>query len=174
MRPRQNASPFRALKLFLIRHGDAEAESHRTRGDFARALTPLGRKQASDTGQWLADLLAETRPRIWTSPLVRAVQTAEIIAAAWPGASVTVAPELATGQPIEGLVDLVRGLPGPTAFLVGHEPSMSELSAALLDRYGLPFAFKKAGVLALSGRRDRWRFSAFQPPFGKPIEVLPG
>jgi phosphohistidine phosphatase len=161
------------LKLFLIRHGDAEAESQRTRGDFARALTKLGRRQASDSGQWLADLVGESAPRIWTSPLVRAVQTAEIVAAGWPGASVTVATELATGQPMISLLDLVRGLSGSASLLVGHEPSMSELGGALLERYGLPFPFKKAAVLALSGRRDRWRFSSYRTPFGKPIEVLP-
>jgi phosphohistidine phosphatase len=162
------------VKLFLIRHGDAEAESSHARGDFARALTKLGRRQASDTGQWLVSGVGKAHPRIWTSPLVRAVQTAEIVATAWPSASVTVATELASGQPLDGLLDLVRGLSGSAALLVGHEPSMSELGAALLDRFGFPFAFNKAGALALSGRGDRWRFVAYRPPFGKPSESLRG
>jgi phosphohistidine phosphatase len=160
------------LKLFLIRHGDAEAESHRTRGDFARALTKLGRKQAADCGRWVAEVLEKPAPRIWTSPLVRAVQTAEIVATACACDSVTVAAELASGQPLEGLLDLVSGLTGSTALLVGHEPLMSELGAALLDRYGFPFAFAKAGVLGLSGRRARWRFVAYRAPFRPPIEAL--
>jgi phosphohistidine phosphatase len=162
------------VKLFLIRHADAEAESQRVRGDFARALTKLGRKQAADSGQWLVGAVGKARPQIWTSPLVRAVQTAEIVATSWSDPSVTVATELASGQPLEGMLDLVHGLSGTTALLVGHEPSMSELAAALLDHYGLPFAFNKAGVLALKGRRERWRFVAYRAPFGKPIESLRG
>jgi phosphohistidine phosphatase len=162
------------VKLFLIRHADAEAEGAHARGDFARALTKVGRRQASDTGQWLVGAVGKARPAIWTSPLVRAVQTAELVATSWPSATVSVATELASGQPLEGLVDLVRGLSGSTALLVGHEPSMSELGAALLDHYGLPFAFNKAGVLALSGRRDRWQFVCYRAPFGTPIESLRG
>jgi len=162
------------VKLFLIRHADAEAESPRAHGDFARALTKLGRRQAADSGQWLAGAVGAARPQIWTSPLVRAVQTAEIVATVWPTASVTVATALASGQPLDGLLDLVRGLSGSSALLVGHEPSMSELGAELLEDHGLPFAFNKAGVLALTGRRDRWRFVAYRAPFSVPRETLRG
>ncbi len=65
-----------ATELILIRHG----YTVRANGDYVHApLTPLGQKQASQTGQYL---LTSQQPidGFYTSPLRRAQETANIIA----------------------------------------------------------------------------------------------
>ncbi|MCW2774719.1 MAG: Isomerase [Nocardioides sp.] len=67
-----------AARLFVARHGEAEYETELCSDD-GGSLTALGRRQARE----LADRLRGERiARVWTSPLSRAVQTAEIAAAA--------------------------------------------------------------------------------------------
>ena len=65
-------------RLFVARHGEAEYQTELASDD-GGSLTALGRRQARE----LADRLKGERiARIWTSSLSRAVQTAEIAAAA--------------------------------------------------------------------------------------------
>ena len=67
-----------AATLLVARHGQAEYET-KTLTDAGGSLTPLGRKQALE----LAESLRGRRVAyVYTSPLARAVQTAEIVAAA--------------------------------------------------------------------------------------------
>lgn len=66
-----------AARLFVARHGEAEYESPLL-GDFGGSLTAAGRRQARELAESLA---GERIARIWTSPMARAVQTAEIVAA---------------------------------------------------------------------------------------------
>ena len=62
-------------RVYLARHGEATYETGVSDGD--GQLTPHGRAQA----RRLAELLRGERiARVWTSPLARAVQTAEIVA----------------------------------------------------------------------------------------------
>jgi phosphohistidine phosphatase len=158
------------MQIVLVRHADAEPESPSTMADFGRALTPLGRRQARDTGAWLASLKAPPL-RFLTSPLVRTVQTAEICAGAIPGATVAVAEALRSGQPTSLQVALARGLDSATG-LVGHEPNMSELATALLERRSLPFAFAKGGCLILDAGAAGFRFESFRVPFGQVLTRL--
>jgi probable phosphoglycerate mutase len=65
-------------RLFVARHGEAEYETQLCSDD-GGSLTALGRRQARE----LADRLRGERvAQVWTSSLSRAVQTAEIVAAA--------------------------------------------------------------------------------------------
>jgi probable phosphoglycerate mutase len=65
-------------RVLVARHGEAEYETDLVSDD-GGSLTSLGRKQARDLGERLA---GERIARVWTSSLSRAVQTAEIVAAA--------------------------------------------------------------------------------------------
>lgn len=65
-------------RVLVARHGEAEYETD-VCSDDGGSLTPLGRKQARELA---ASLAGERVARVWTSPLSRAVQTAEIAAAA--------------------------------------------------------------------------------------------
>jgi probable phosphoglycerate mutase len=64
-------------RVLLARHGDAEYESDLC-GDDGGSLSREGRRQARELAERLR---GERIARIWTSPLSRAVQTAEIVAA---------------------------------------------------------------------------------------------
>ncbi|MEA3388853.1 histidine phosphatase family protein [Sphingobium sp. CCH11-B1] len=71
-------------RLFIIRHGNTFASSAEARRVGARTDIPLvesGRMQAEQLGQWFAREKLAVR-RILSSPLQRARQTAELIAAA--------------------------------------------------------------------------------------------
>jgi phosphohistidine phosphatase SixA len=70
-----------ARQLWLLRH--AEAEPHGTREDSQRRLTERGERQARAAGAALARLGASFEAVLF-SPKVRARQTAELAAEAWP------------------------------------------------------------------------------------------
>jgi probable phosphoglycerate mutase len=63
-------------RVFVVRHGEAEYETDAVTDD-GGSLTPLGRAQARGLAERLR---GERISRVWTSPLSRAVQTAEIAA----------------------------------------------------------------------------------------------
>ena len=139
------------MELLLIRHGQAVDDAHGL-GDAARWLTGKGRIATRKVGHWLAREPGRRPAAIWASPLVRAVQTAEILAeAAGLTDDVSIVAELLPGATPEAV--LARAVhhdgPGPLA-LVGHEPGLSELAVRLLgDAVEWP-GFKKSGVLAVS------------------------
>jgi phosphohistidine phosphatase len=66
------------MRIYLLRHGDAEDQAASGR-DFDRRLTPEGieRMRAEAKGMQALDLTFEA---IFTSPLLRAKETAEIVA----------------------------------------------------------------------------------------------
>lgn len=73
---------------------------------------------------------------IVTSPLVRAVQTAELLAAGLDyDGELAVSRELAPGFDREGLARLLAGRPGAShVAIVGHEPDVGRVVADLLGR----------------------------------------
>ncbi len=165
------------MRLILIRHADAEPELGAPvgLGDQARALTALGRGQARDTAHWLGELVVSGQRQIWTSALVRAVQTAEILAQTWRDAPVAVAGALGTGQSLAAQLALVSSLPtmNDASALVGHEPSLSQLAADLLGLPGLPIAFEKGAALVLAASGDDWRFEVYRAPMHEALRELP-
>jgi phosphohistidine phosphatase len=143
------------MKLILIRHGEAvDAGLDVTDGN--RWLTPRGRAETAVT----AAHLREGPPgALVTSPLVRAVQTAEIIAAhAPPPGGVSVLPALASGN-VAAIVRFVDAWTGPGALaLVGHEPTLSQLVVALATPGRWP-GFEKSCAVTLSREGGRWSFA---------------
>src|ERR1041385_7758381 len=109
------------MKLYLLRHATAVDIAPT---DAARALTPRGEEEARKAGLALAKLGAKLT-HIGCSPLLRARQTAEIVAKVlqFPG---TVEPfeELVNGTPTEMLLRKVKERAGAKeVLLVGHMPS---------------------------------------------------
>ncbi len=91
-----------------------------------------------------------------TSPLVRAVQTAEILAAAYDGAAVEQVPALTAGGDPKAVVDWLRGRrAGDTVAVVGHEPDCSILVSHLLTGSGDSFVQLKKGSVCLLEFADR-------------------
>jgi phosphohistidine phosphatase len=146
------------VDVFLIRHADAIDETLEQR-DVMRHLTANGRKQATSLGDRLRwhDC---TPTHIWTSPLVRAVQTAELLAAGLASPiPVEVIPALAPGESGRAVIAAVQALPKDACVvLVGHEPGISAIGALLLGVTDLaPLA--KAEALRISDGVLRWRFA---------------
>lgn len=146
------------MDVFLIRHADAIDETLELR-DPVRHLTATGRTQAASLGDRLRwhDCVPT---HIWTSPLVRAVQTAELVATGLASqVAVEVVASLAPGQSARTVVAAVTGLPADACvLLVGHEPGISGIGALLLGRSDLePLA--KAEAVRISDGQLRWRFA---------------
>jgi phosphohistidine phosphatase len=134
-------------QLWLLRHG--EAVPHDSKPDFERELTARGERQSTAAGEALARLGLELAA-CYTSPLVRARQTAEL--ACKP---LNVAPETRDAAGKELDVDAARALlseheDGDRVLVVGHNPSFAHL---VHDLTGARVDFKKGGVAAL--RVDR-------------------
>jgi len=146
------------VDVFLIRHADAIDETLELR-DPMRHLTADGRVQASSLGDRLRwhDC---TPTHIWTSPLVRAVQTAELVAVGLAAKVVVeVLPMLAPGESERVVVSAVQALPADASVvIVGHEPGVSGLAALLLEKPDFPPLTKAEAVRIVDGQL-RWRFA---------------
>lgn len=111
----------------------------------------------------VAELFAREADRvdlIHTSPLVRAVQTAEIIAAAVGlDDPLIVTPEIASPPGLDVLIELIEDTPANLfgVALVGHEPILSALASRLIGR-GIS-GFSKGEVYALRYARDTKQFT---------------
>ena len=167
------------MEIYLIRHAIAEERGEEWPDDDLRPLTEEGVQRFSEAAQGL--LAFETPPeRILASPLVRARQTAELLAAAMhPRAPLTVMEELAPGNPPDSVLAKVRKLDGsgPVA-LVGHEPDLGHLAAHIVGA-SRAFPFKKGAMCRIDvvwGRPPRGTLVWFLPPkalrrLGRPVGV---
>ena len=148
------------MKLLVIRH--AIAVPHGTPGidDDARPLTGKGRRKFREAAGGLARI-AERPDLLLTSPLPRAVETAEIAARAWGRITPTVEEALASGRVDLMLAALSAHPSDATIAMVGHEPSLSALLAHLLastDPERLVFRKGGAALVDLPGEpRDGGR-----------------
>lgn len=136
------------MKLYIVRHAVAiERSSHFP--DDKRYLTPEGRVAFRKIARKVKKK-GITPDYILTSPLLRSVQTADILAEAiaFKG-PLTVADELAPGFKRKELAKLLTDCsPAKELVLVGHEPDLSSLIVSLLGLDG-DFTLKKGAVVAL-------------------------
>ena len=138
------------MKLLLMRHGVAEdpigyAPTH----DFDRVLTKKGRKRIRRLGRALRDI-AVVPELIVSSPLVRAVQTAEVLVAALDSDQpVLVRRELAVGGDIYPVSQELAAMGVESALLVGHEPTLSIFAADRTNSDKWGGSFSKGMILAL-------------------------
>jgi len=124
-----------AMQLVIIRHAIAvepEEAAKEKLSEAERPLTKEGRKKmrAAATGLTRAidriDLLA-------SSPLVRARETAEIVADAYGGMKVATIDELKPGKPVKLVLQWLQGQPADaTIAVVGHEPQLGMLISHML------------------------------------------
>lgn len=120
------------MKVYVMRHGPAEDDSPTGR-DADRALTTTGRDRTRAVARALAEG-SEAPVQIISSPLVRALQTAEIVAAVAGVDPVEVRREIAPGgDTVALLAELVRA-GKRRVMLVGHEPDLSMLVHRLVGK----------------------------------------
>lgn len=134
------------MKIFFMRHGIAEP-AHGSVKDHDRALTEEGRTQVSQIAQAMQRL--SIKPDIiLTSPLVRARETAEIIAQAL-AVQLETANDLQPGCILDDLQRLLRRYPQETVMLVGHQPDFSALAARLINADERGMLLKKGGIIRI-------------------------
>lgn len=137
-----------------MRHGDA-VDARASGNDESRWLTDFGRDECART----AIALRASDPRvqqIFSSPYVRARQTAEIAAKALGllepiGDIGALIPE---GDPHEVLRQLSELGDVASVLLAGHEPSMHRIAALLTGQSSFP-AFEKSEIISVEWGPDR-------------------
>lgn len=161
------------MKIFLVRHGDADAEIPEGLGDEGRALTAKARLATQQHFSALTERFGEL-DLILTSPLVRCVQTAQILAIStgYEGllrAHRSLLPEVPVGA--QGA--LLAEMPAPSVVLVGHQPSMGALAAHLLGMQLFPKPVNPGTVIGLELDEDRrGRLLFYAPPAGRLLETV--
>lgn len=138
------------MRIYLVRHGDAVPEDE-AGSDRDRWLSPRGREAARILGRLLRESRVEP-DAIVCSPLPRAVQTAELLAASldfighiasWRCLEPSAQPRVAAQQ---------LAASGASVIVVGHEPSISALGAFLLGRPSFP-PFRTAQCCAIEDNK---------------------
>jgi phosphohistidine phosphatase len=119
--------------VYFIRHGDAEQNAQG--GDSNRSLCRRGRELTRDVAKLLSKH-AQLIDRIYCSPLVRAVQTSEILVQHLGcDDAVEIQPLIAFPPSLASVLDLADQCPTDTSGLaiVGHEPTLSGVVSHLLS-----------------------------------------
>jgi phosphohistidine phosphatase len=157
------------VRVTLIRHAEAGDDAPR---DEDRSLTVRGREDARQLGHALAKRSVEFSLMV-SSPLVRAVQTAEIVAAEIAyrdriEVTELLVPEAAASQVLTFLKSTARRFEAtPSIALVSHEPILSAVAAALIGKPRYP-PLRKTEALRIRLGDDpadgqgllRWRVDA--------------
>lgn len=135
------------MDLILWRHAEA-LDAGESGEDLQRALSKRGEKQALRMARWLDRQLPEGT-RILCSPARRAEQTALAL-----GLKYKLRAELAPGSSVEDLLALARWPEGKSSVLVvGHQPTLGQTIARLLDLQEQDCAVRKGALWWLRSRR---------------------
>ena len=137
------------MQLYLLRHGIAEAQKPGA-SDATRVLTQSGRRKLRETLSAAAG--AGLKPSlILTSPLKRAMQTAEIASEVLAyQAELLQSKALTPGSSPEHVWEEVRGHRDEECLLlVGHNPLFENLAAFLLGQPNLQIEFKKGAIMRI-------------------------
>jgi len=166
------------VQVFLVRHAEAVAETVAVR-DPDRNLSVVGRTQARALGERMRwhDCVPT---KVWTSPLVRAVQTAEILARKIRQDEVGILEELRSEVPVPKLLAALKGRikDGQSVALTGHDPQMTHL-VSTLSRLSddSRIQFKKGAIIRIDvdafppeKSKPRWYLN---PDSKKPSDGLP-
>jgi len=159
------------LRIWLVRHGDADADIPEGLADEARPLTSKARHAVEAHFHALAARLADPVV-VFMSPLVRAVQTAQIMAMTlkYEG-PMRVNRVLLPDMPVGALEGLIQEHAGQNLILVGHQPSMGALASHLLGMQSFPKPVSPGTVIGLE-RTDAGtepaRFTFYAAP-GQPV-----
>jgi len=134
------------LELYLIRHGVAAERGKEWPDDSKRPLTPDGIARLRRSARGLNELQISFDQMV-TSPLVRARQTADVLAEEMKGKPpIATADALApAGSSAAVMQELAKYVRLARVALVGHEPNLGELAAQLIGAR-TPLEFKKGGM----------------------------
>ena len=137
------------VRFMIIRHGKAVRRGTVGVEDDERPLTREGERRFAEVAAGLARI-CDPPDVLLSSPLPRALRTAELAAEAWGGVGIQQLPALATGDmaAIAGAVASHRN--GSTVAVVGHRTCLLELIVHAIGAVtSEAFDFKKGGVALL-------------------------
>jgi phosphohistidine phosphatase len=144
------------MQLYIVRHGIAiDREDPKSPADPERYLTPEGIEKTEQVARGVAALGA-TPDLLISSPYVRAMQTAEIFAAAleYPKQKIRRSDLLLPGAEASLFYrELAKDKQAAAVFCFGHAPHLDDLVATGLGSKNHLTALKKAGVALLELKR---------------------
>lgn len=144
-----------SCEFVLLRHGIAEDASERGVPDADRQLTAKGRERTRQAAEGLLACLHEP-VIVLHSPLVRARETAEIVAGIAGAPTVELAALAPGGAQPDLLAGLIAEADERTPIGVGHEPDLSSfVAAAVGGERAAGFEIKKAAACRLSVSGDQ-------------------
>jgi phosphohistidine phosphatase len=150
------------MQLYIVRHGIAvDREDPKCPPDPERYLTEEGVEKTKQVAKGLA-ALGVTADLLFTSPYVRAVQTAEIFGAALDYAKQKIRQSnllLPGTEPTLLFRELAKERQASSVFLFGHAPQLDDIIATALGSKRHFTALKKAGVAYIELKR-------ISPPIG--------
>lgn len=112
------------MNLYLIRHSIAEAMSHNKK-DFDRELTEEGKIVIEKAARGWKNFI-DKFDLIITSPLIRSVQTSEIISASMKSApKIIIDNNLTSGSNTADLMEITNSFEEIDIACVGHQPDLS-------------------------------------------------
>jgi phosphohistidine phosphatase len=157
---------FQAMQLLVIRHARAESVKEFARNnpnDDLRPLTEDGRDRMRTGASGLHRLIEEIDV-LASSPLVRARQTAEIVAAEFGVPEIIEIEQLRPGSYPDAFAEWLEGAGAlETIAIVGHDTHLSELVSWLMTGNAEPIVEIKKGaavMLELRSSRDAGERSA--------------
>ena len=142
------ADEARGRLVVFLRHGIAE-ERTEAKPDEERSLTPEGHTRMKRGALGLRKVFPKARA-IYSSPLLRAVQTALWVSRAYRSRiEIHTTDALLPDASEDVLTAFIESLPESRVILVGHEPSMSAGMMALLEVSGRTLELRKGGACAV-------------------------
>lgn len=146
--------------LVLVRHGKAE-NARDGSSDLCRELTPDGRHALEIAYPRTFSLLDDYDDvNVWSSPAIRAMQTAQVVATALGVDGIEVDQTL-YDQDADAILAQLATTPEDTVVVVGHVPSLDTIATQLL---GSPIKLSKGAALAIELSRP-------SAPTGETAEV---
>jgi phosphohistidine phosphatase len=135
-----------SVDLLVLRHGEAERRSP-SPGDSKRSLTIEGKQEIVDLSNGLKYLEIKL-DHIFTSPILRARQTAEIVARSlkYKGKIEELDALNPEGSRLEFYSILSRLKQDSVVLVVGHDPYLSEMISDAISQSGCRINLKKAGL----------------------------
>lgn len=125
------------MELILWRHAEAEIGEP----DEGRALTTKGQKQAKKMGEWLDHSLPHSC-KIFVSPATRTIQTAEAL-----GRKFKLMDELGPESNADKILAATQWPDSrEPVLIVGHQPTLGQLAALLIDGQAQNWTIRKGNV----------------------------
>ena len=155
------------MNLYLIRHSIAENISF-DKKDFDRELTEEGKFVIKKSAEAWKNYVGNVEV-ILTSPLIRAIQTAEIISSTLQEIPNLIKDNnLGTGSRTADLIDILNSLEYKNVVVVGHQPDLSQHLNNFCGTGSFNLAFPPASLAKIefdnSIKYGRGRLIYFVPP----------